>query len=112
VPFLRKPFRDIQDREARRGHVSYLRSPVDATASVLELAGIVRRELSRIRIPALVIQARRDHVVHVANARYIHARLGSPRKSLLILNRGFHIVTVDRDRRRVFEAVARFVRNA
>jgi carboxylesterase len=63
-----------------------------------------------VQVPALVIYARRDHVVHPLNAHIIYARLGSPYKRLLPLNRGFHIVTVDRDKERVFRAVARFVK--
>jgi carboxylesterase len=109
VKFLRKPVRDIQDREARRTHLSYMRSPMDATASVVEFAGLVRSELGSIRVPTLVIHARRDHVVHPVNARIIYSRLGSPYKRFLPLSRGFHIVTIDRDKQRVFTAVSRFI---
>ena len=109
VQYLRKPLRDIQDPEARRTHLSYMRSPLDATASVVELAGLVRAHLSEVQVPALVIYARRDHVVHPLNAHIIYSRLGSPYKRLLPLNRGFHIVTVDRDKQRVFAAVNWFV---
>ena len=110
VQYLRKPLRDIQDPEARRTHLSYMRSPLDATASVVELAGLVRAQLSEVRVPALIIYARRDHVVHPLNAHVIYSRLGSPYKRLLALNRGFHIVTVDRDKQRVYRAVAGFVK--
>jgi carboxylesterase len=110
VQYLRKPLRDIQDPQARRTHLSYMRSPLDATASVVELAGLVRAQLSEVQIPALVIYARRDHVVHPLNAHIIYARLGSTHKRLVPLKRGFHIVTVDRDKERVFRAVAQFVK--
>jgi carboxylesterase len=110
VLYLRKPVRDIQDAAARREHLSYMRSPLDATASVVELARLVRTQLPLVQIPALVIQARRDHVVHPLNARIIYSRLGSPVKQLVVLSRGFHIVTVDRDKARVFRSVLSFVR--
>jgi carboxylesterase len=106
---LHKPLRDIQDPVARRLHVSYGNAPLDATASVVEFAGLVRGELPRVRVPALVIYARRDHVVHPLNAHLIYSRLGSERTHLVALNKGFHIVTVDRDKERVFRVVAAFL---
>lgn len=108
-PYLGKPFRDIQDRIARTSHESYLRAPVDAIASVVEFAGAVRARLPRVHVPALIIYARRDHVVHPLNSRYIYARIGSRKKRLVALDRGFHIVTVDKDREKVYAAVYEFV---
>jgi carboxylesterase len=107
---LHKPLRDIQDPVARRLHVSYGNAPLDATASVVDFAGLVRGELPQVKVPALVLYARRDHVVHPLNAHLIYARLGSERKYLVVLRRGFHIVTVDRDKERVFRAVAAFLK--
>ena len=110
VPFMRKPFRDIQDRRARSRHESYMSAPVDAIASVVEFAGVVRSCLPRIRVPALIIYSRRDHVVHPLNSRYIFARIGSHDKRLVALKRGFHIVTVDKDREKVYASVYEFIR--
>ena len=110
APYLQKPFRDIQDPIARAAHLSYMRSPIDAAASVVELAGVVRAELGQVRVPALVIYARRDHVVHPLNAHFLYTRLASTSKRLLSLQRGFHIITVDRDKERVFKSVAAFMK--
>jgi esterase/lipase len=48
--------------------------------------------------------------VHPINARLIYSRLGSSDKHIVSLSRGFHIATVDRDKERVFRAVAGFVK--
>jgi carboxylesterase len=109
LPYMRKPFRDIQDPSARLLHEGYMRAPIDAIASVVEFAGIVRACLPKITIPALIIYARRDHVVHPLNSRYIYARIASPNKRLVALNRGFHIVTVDKDRQKVYASVYDFI---
>lgn len=110
MPYMRKPFRDIQDRAARSRHESYMRAPVDATASVVEFAGVVRAHLPKIRVPALIIYSRHDHVVHPLNSRYIYSRIGSRDKCLVALDRGFHIVTVDKDREKVYASVYEFIR--
>jgi len=107
---MSKPFRDIHDRAARSRHEGYMRAPVDAIASVVEFAGVVRACLPRIRVPALIIYARRDHVVHPLNSRYIYSRIGSRDKRLVSLSRGFHIVTVDKDREKVYASVYEFIR--
>jgi carboxylesterase len=109
LPYMGKPFRDIQDPRARLLHEGYMRAPIDAIASVVEFSGIVRACLPQIRVPALIIYARRDHVVHPLNSRYIYARIGSPNKRLVALNRGFHIVTVDKDRQKVYASVYDFL---
>jgi carboxylesterase len=109
LPYMRKPFRDIQDPGARLLHEGYMRAPIDAIASVVEFSGIVRACLPRIRVPALIIYARRDHVVHPLNSRYIYSRIGSANKRLVALTRGFHIVTVDKDRQKVYASVYEFV---
>jgi carboxylesterase len=109
MPYLSKPYRDIADLEAHDLHVSYEYSPVDATASLIEFLGHVRLGLPRIHVPALVVYARHDHVVPSVSSHHIYSRLGSRDKRMLALHRGFHIVTVDYDRERVYRAVYDFV---
>lgn len=109
LPFLNKPYRDIEDPEARQKMVGYLRSPVDATASIVDFMTHVRAGLPRIHVPALIIYSRRDHVVPSVSSHHIYSRLGSDDKKMIALHRGFHVVTVDYDRLRVFDAIYEFI---
>lgn len=109
MPYLSKPYRDIADPDARDEHVGYAYSPVDATASLIEFLGHVRPALPRVNVPALLIYARHDHVVPSISSHHIYSRLGSRDKRMLALHRGFHIVTVDYDRERVYRAAYDFV---
>ncbi|HUP28233.1 MAG TPA: alpha/beta fold hydrolase [Chloroflexia bacterium] len=111
VPYMNKHYRDIQDPVARAAHVSYMSAPVDAMASLVEFMRPVRSSLPRVKVPALVVRARRDHVVPPASSRYILRRLGSADKSLITLDRGFHIVTIDRARNEVYTAIYSFIRD-
>ncbi|MEO5953672.1 MAG: alpha/beta fold hydrolase [Chloroflexia bacterium] len=109
LPFITKPYRDIEDQSARDKHVGYVRSPVDATASLVDFLAQVRGGLPNIQIPSLVIYSRHDHVVPSVSSHYIYSQLGSIDKQLLALHRGFHIVTVDYDKAKVFEAIYKFI---
>ena len=109
IPYMKKRFRDIQDPVARANHVNYMSAPVDAIASLVEFLPLVRASLPQVKAPALIIRARRDHVVPPASSRYIYRRLGSPDKQMLTLNKGFHIVTVDRAREQVYAAIHDFI---
>ena len=109
LPFLAKPYRDIEDPEARDRHITYPRSPVDATASLVDFLIQVRSGLPRIHIPSLIIYSRHDHVVPGVSSHHIYSRLGSHDKHMLALHRGYHIVTVDYDKQRVFDAIHRFI---
>ena len=111
MPYLEKRFRDIQDSAARANHVNYMSAPVDAIASLVEFLRPVRLSLPMVKVPALIIRARRDHVVPPASSRYIYRRLGSPDKRLLTLDKGFHIVTVDTAREQVYAAIYEFIRD-
>lgn len=109
VQFLNKPFRDIEDPEARSEHVSYALSSVAATASLVEFLPHVRTALPQVKVPALVIYARHDHVVPSVSSHHIYSRLGTSDKRMIALHRGFHIVTVDTDRDRVYSAIYGFI---
>lgn len=109
MPFMNKFYRDIQDPEAHVRHLSYLRSPVTATASLIEFLADVRAALPNVTVPTLLIYARHDHVVPSVSSHHIYSRLGAADKRMVVLHRGYHIVTVDYDREKVHEAIYNFI---
>jgi carboxylesterase len=109
VPYLNKPFSDIEDPVAKEQHVSYSTSPVAAIASMIEFLGPVRAALPAIMVPTLIAYARHDHVVPSVSSHYIYARIGTPNKQMIALHRGYHILTVDTDREKLYEAVYQFI---
>src|SRR5207302_6453028 len=102
----------IEDPVARERHLSYARSPVDATASLIEFLAHVRASLPRVRVPSLIIYARHDHVVPGLSSHYIYSRLGTRHKKMVVLHRGYHIVTVDTDREKVYSAICSFINSS
>jgi carboxylesterase len=92
-------------------HLTY---PYVATQSLYELKklmDLVRSELPRITVPALVIQGRKDSMVPPPNGDLVYQALGSSIKHLLYLERSDHVVTMDYDKQTLFEKVFKFVQS-
>jgi carboxylesterase len=90
-------------------HITY---PYVATRSLHELKKFmdhVREDLPYVRVPALVVQGRKDSMVPPENGGIIHRALGSQVKHLLYLDRSDHVVTMDHDRQTLFEKAFRFI---
>ncbi|MBX6394409.1 MAG: alpha/beta fold hydrolase [Alicyclobacillaceae bacterium] len=80
-------------------------TPTRCVGDLLILVKRVKNLLPKIRIPTLVLQARRDRTVRPASAPYILSRLGSEDKELKWYENSGHILTVDRDREVVWQDV-------
>ncbi len=102
IPYLNKVFSDVRDPDARTRQRGYTRTPVECYSSLIDFLTIVRGELPRINHPALVMYSRNDHVVMTPNSHHIYSRLGSLDKRLIVLQRGYHVATVDYDKGDVF----------
>jgi len=96
---------DLGDPSALRLLHSYARRPTVCIESLMQLLAVLRGELPRITVPALVMHGRRDRTVDVANAPFIYENLGSPDKQLLFWERSGHAVTVDLEHTAMFATV-------
>ncbi|HEX6057552.1 MAG TPA: alpha/beta fold hydrolase [Gemmatimonadaceae bacterium] len=71
-----------------------------------ELLHVVERAsdaLPGLAVPTLVVHSRDDHRIAPADAERAYARIASPERRLVWLDGCGHLVTVDRQRERVFE---------
>ena len=78
----------------------------------LEWAKLVKKAnlgLSRIQCPALIIQARNDHVVDPKTAEWIYENIGSKQKEICWLENSYHMATIDVDKEIVFGKVVEFI---
>lgn len=110
VPYLPTLREDIYDREARRRYArrAYRWTPVAAAHHLFSALPSLRMELDRVCCPALVICARRDHVVPARDGIETYRRLGAADKELLVLERSYHVVTKDVERDMVYRRVGAF----
>jgi len=70
---------------------------------------VVLKELSGVRAPALVIHAREDDMTSFKNAQYVYDHIGSPDKSLIMLDDSYHMVTIDKQKSKVAEEAIKFL---
>jgi carboxylesterase len=97
---------DCRDTRARRANVAYDAVPVAALGQLLAFMQVVDDELPQVRTPLLVLHARHDHTAPVASAARIAERAHASRTR--ILDRSFHLVTVDVERDIVAAEVSAF----
>jgi carboxylesterase len=83
--------------------------PLAAIVELLRLQAIVRAELGRVTQPALLLHGRGDHGAPLANLDLLRRRLGSRTIETHVLERSWHVVTLDYDRDEVARLSAEFL---
>jgi carboxylesterase len=84
-------------------------TPLRAFAHFNSLVAVVRRELARIKTPALILHPRDDDVASIGNALELQRKLGGL-VELVVLDDSYHIITLDRQRHLVVEKSVAFAR--
>lgn len=96
---------DLFDKEAVKQLRSYARRPMRRHVDLVQLGRQALAEAGAIRVPALLMHGLRDQVVPPANAARIAAAIG-PNATVRLFERSGHAMTVDVDRREIYELVA------
>jgi len=102
----------IQRARSARGTVE-TGNPSTPGGAVFEhrkMVGAVRKLVGFVRQPTLIVHPLEDDYAAMSNATYLRDCLGGP-VDLEVLDDCYHIVTVDRQRHLVVEAIDRFVAN-
>ncbi len=100
---------DIADPVARASSTSYGAFPLEAVVELLRLQTIVRGELGRVTQPTLLLHGRGDHGVPLENLDLVRRGLSSAVIESHVLERSWHIVTLDYDRDEVARLSADFL---
>lgn len=100
---------DIKDRSAWDRHVAYRRIRTCTIPEVLRLMRETSSLLAEIHQPALIVQARDDHIVPAGNAERIRDGIASVDRRVLILDNCYHVSTVDFDADLLNAEIVRFV---
>jgi carboxylesterase len=107
IPKVNGP--DIADPVARAASPSYPALPLPAVIELLRLQATVRRELGRVTQPALLLHGRHDHSAPLANLDLLRRGLGSRQVEVRVLERSWHVVTLDYDRDEVARLAGDFL---
>jgi carboxylesterase len=88
--------------------LAYAEVPVACLREVTTLVALTRDLLHNIKCPALIIQAREDHVVPAVNAMQIVQMVRSDDVRLLWLNESYHVATLDNDKELIINRIGDF----
>jgi len=73
------------------------------------LAKYLIRKLKDIRVPVQFIQAKDDDVTSPKNSQFIHDRIKSEIKEIILLYNSYHVITADQERDKVAEEMEKFI---
>lgn len=89
--------------------VGYDRLPLKAAASLQQLWKVTRSDLATVTAPILLYRSATDHVVEPASATLLHTRVGSADLTEVVLQRSYHVATLDYDAPAIFEGTVGFI---
>lgn len=91
-------------------HINYLKNPLTGVTELIACMDRMDERLPEVRIPTLIVQASKDHVVNPTSAHLIFEKIPSPHKELTILERDRHGIINGQGREDVFDRVLQFLR--
>ncbi|MDJ0341122.1 alpha/beta fold hydrolase [Streptomyces sp. H10-C2] len=90
--------------------VGYERTPLHAVHSLSRFWKIVRGALPQVTQPLLLLHSRVDHVVHPSNSAVVLSKVSSGDITERVLERSYHVATLDHDAEQIFEESYDFIR--
>jgi carboxylesterase len=87
----------------------YDRTPLHAVYSLTKFWPMVQAGLPQVTQPLLLIHSRVDHVVHPSNSALILGRVSSTDVTERVLERSYHVATLDHDAERIFTESYEFI---
>lgn len=88
---------------------AYDRLPLKAAHSLSKMWSLVKQDMHRVTQPLLLFRSRQDHVVEPSNAAYILANVSSPDLTEVVLDRSYHVATLDHDAHVITDGSIEFV---
>jgi carboxylesterase len=87
----------------------YYKVPISIISELLSLFKSLKKKLSLIRVPTMIIYSLNDHVVKSQSSLTIYNTISSKKKHLIKLEKSFHILTMDIEKEKVFYESGRFI---
>jgi len=100
---------DISNKEAKKSSASYRKYPLKSIDDFLHMVSFARENLSKVNDPILLIHSRQDHTVTFKNMDYIYNHVSSQVKEKLVLEKSYHIISLDNEKEVIFETANDFL---
>lgn len=101
---------DIKDPAAKNAEVHYDLMPVKSIMELQHFLKKLRKRISYVSCPVLLIHAEQDHTFEFKNQALMFRALGSENKKQIVLKNSYHIATVDYDKLTVQNASIQFIK--
>lgn len=108
VPSIKGVADDIA--QPNRTELGYSRTPLKAVDALRRGWAVTRKDLALVRNPLLLLHSRVDHVVEPENSRLILASVSATDVTEVVLERSFHVATLDYDAELIFDQSVAFIR--
>ena len=90
-------------------HISYDMVPLVAVGNANRLVQESKKQLAAIEKPVMIIQSKTDPVTHESSAYYIYHRLKTKNKQLFWIDKSYHNILLDNERRKTFQEIHSFI---
>jgi len=103
------PKMEFVENKPENPHINYLRNPISGVREIERLMDNLEPKLPDLKMPALIVQSRRDPVVEPKGSRKIFERLGTENKEYHLFNFDRHGILLGDGSQIVHRAIGEFI---
>ena len=104
------PKKEFVENKPENPHINYLRNPISGVREIERLMRDLEPKLPNLKIPALIVQSRRDPVVDPKGSRKIFEIIGTSEKEYILFNFDRHGILLGDGAEKVYRAIGEFVK--
>jgi carboxylesterase len=92
----------------RNNSIAYTKTPAPSMHELFKLIKEVKKELSAIITPTLILHSKEDDLTSIKNPNYVEDKIGSEIVRKILLDDSYHMMTIDNQKDRVAEETIKF----
>jgi len=104
------PKKEFVENKPENPHINYLRNPISGVREIERLMNDLEPKLPNLKMPALIIQSRRDPVVDPKGSRKIFELVGTSDKEYILFNFDRHGILLGNGAEKVYNAIGEFIK--
>ena len=104
------PKKEFVENKPENPHINYLRNPISGVREIERLMNDLEPKLPDLKMPALIVQSRRDPVVDPKGSRKIFELIGPTEKEYMLFNFDRHGILLGDGAEKVYHAIGEFVK--
>ncbi len=101
---------DIADPEEKKNYGAYNKIPLKTLVEFEHLRRLVLNKLDMVVVPVLMVYSINDHTIANDAVERIDRKIRSTIKNTVVLNKSFHVISVDMDKELVVSTIFEFQR--